>query len=64
MNYNIIDLNLAGKILFSPYSRFSIGFNNPLNIPRFSGGISVLEGFSGANIFIGLSFGKYVEKDF
>ena len=64
MNYNIIDLNLAGKILFSPYSRFSIGFNNPLNIPRFNGGISVLEGFSGANIFIGLSFGKYVEKDF
>jgi len=41
-----------------------MGFKNPLNIPRFNGGISVLEGFSGANIFIGLSFGKYVEKDF
>tara|TARA_B110000444_G_C18844928_1_gene601277 strand:+ start:1499 stop:2836 length:1338 start_codon:yes stop_codon:yes gene_type:complete len=64
LNYNIMDLNLATKILFSPYSRLSVGFNNPLNIPRFSGGISILEGFSGANIFVGLSFGKYVEKDF
>ena len=55
LNYNIIDLNLAAKILVAPYSRLSIGFNNPLSIPRFGGGLS---------IFFGLSFGKYVEKDF
>jgi len=64
LNYNIIDLNLAAKILVAPYSRFSIGFNNPLSIPRFGGGLSIQEGFSGTNIFFGLSFGKYVEKDF
>jgi hypothetical protein len=65
LNYNIIDLNLAGKILFAPYSRLSIGFNNPFNIPLPSAGsVRFTEGFSGANIFFGLSFGKYVEKDF
>ena len=65
LNYNIIDLNLAGKILFAPYSRLSIGFNNPFNIPLPSAGsVRLTEGFSGANIFFGLSFGKYVEKDF
>ena len=64
LNYNIIDLNLAAKILVAPYSRFSIGFNNPLSIPRFGGGLSIQEGFSGTNIFFGLRFGKYVEKDF
>lgn len=47
LNYNIIDLNLAAKILVAPYSRLSIGFNNPLSIPRFGGGLSIQEGFSG-----------------
>ena len=64
MNYNIIDINLAAKILIAPYTRLSLGFNNPLSIPRFGNGISIVEGFSGVNIFFGLSFGKYVEKDF
>ena len=63
LEYGILNPSLSFRALISPWTRLSVGINNPLNIPRFSGGTPyVYSGSNGLNVNVGLSFGTFKQE--
>ena len=63
LEYGVLNPSISIRALLMPWTRLTFTINNPLNIPRFQGGMPYFHSdWSGLNFSIGLSFGKYAES--
>jgi hypothetical protein len=63
LEYGVLNPSISVRVLLLPWTRLTFTINNPLNIPRFQGGMPYFHSdWSGLNFSIGLSFGKYAES--
>jgi len=63
LEYGVLNPSVSIRALLMPWTRLTFTINNPLNIPRFQGGMPYFHSdWSGLNFSIGLSFGKYAES--